>query len=269
LIDPGFEWVKPDWLDFGKRKFNWLFLYGEDAKIGYSENFTSYFEPYDVIQLITTDYPLLLLYGNPYHKAWLEENFGMNAFSIVARRLMRLTPKVRKIYDEFRATKFGAHNIGIQMRLEKTRAKAETFAQVARLLQMVNFPNEANVTKFFLATDQLSVQREVKGYLGDSLIYVEPFRERYSNDSELYALVDMALLSSCDQLIITYKSSFGYVASAWQATTSYMIYHDNTYGALAMSDPCYWAMRVAFKEMPKNSTHLSNPVFLQQLRCHD
>ena len=43
------------------------------------------------------------------------------------------------------------------------------------------------------------------------------------------ALIDMALLSHCDDMIVTMASSFGYVAAAWAGYAPvYMVYGEHT-----------------------------------------
>jgi len=50
------------------------------------------------------------------------------------------------------------------------------------------------------------------------------------------ALVDMALLSQCDDLVVTMASSFGYVAAAWGGYAPvYMVYGEH----ISSQNP-YW-----------------------------
>ena len=46
------------------------------------------------------------------------------------------------------------------------------------------------------------------------------------------------------------------------------MYNDNTYGGLAIVDPCYWAMPEVFATMQEGDPNKENPLFLQQARCH-
>jgi hypothetical protein len=269
LVEPGFEILMPSWLDFSKReRYTTYFRGSSGTDLALTANLTTALAKFDVLQVESNDYPLVLFYANPHYQEWLYATFGMNAYSIISRRLFRPHPNVQAIVDDFREKNFGKHNIGIQIRTERNRASPATFARVAKLLQMSYYPTQASTTRYFLATDQEYVRGQIEKVLGNEVIYVEPFRGRYTNDSELYGLVDMILLSSTDLLVISFSSSFGWTASAMEATTSYMVYNDDTYGGLAIVDPCYWAMPEVLATMSDDDVNKHHPLFLQQLRCH-
>ena len=66
------------------------------------------------------------------------------------------------------------------------------------------------------------------------------------------ALIDMALLSHCEDLVVTMASSFGYVAAAWGGnTTVYMVYGEHT----SSQNPYWYRSAAAYISM-----HHSCPV---------
>lgn len=57
-------------------------------------------------------------------------------------------------------------------------------------------------------------------FVEDGIVSFSPMRDRGKNPignpgSLESALIDMALLSHCDDIVTTFASSFGYVAAAW------------------------------------------------------
>lgn len=269
LIDPGLELVKPGWLNFAGRTQKHLSIEDSEAAIFLKQNLTTYFENDSIIEISSNDNPIVLLYGNPLYAEWMLENFGTNPYSIVAPRLLRFSDRVMKIVNAFKEQHFGEYNIGLQVRTLLDKAGPPVFGRVARLLQQTFFPKAANRTRFFMATDKQDAQNQIKGVLGSDLSYIEPFHDRHTQEAELYAMVDVALLSECDLIIISHLSTFGGIAAGYHATTAFMVNDDGSYGALAMVEPVYWGMHHAFNLMDPNDPNQNNPIFRQQLLVQD
>ncbi|CAG8526248.1 4184_t:CDS:2, partial [Cetraspora pellucida] len=105
-----------------------------------------------------------------------------------------LNQTLSKQVETFAVNNFTNYNIGIHLREKKKthglKTPVEHFSEAVKLL-MFGMKN-MNIT-IFVAAD--------------------------SNNEES-ALIDMKLLSLCDDLVITYGSSFGFVSSAWSLKAS-------------------------------------------------
>lgn len=102
-----------------------------------------------------------------------------------------------------------------------------------------SFLTDADVTEFhrvefcMQVTELLGRERVI--FVEDGIVSFSPIRDRGKNPignpgSLESALVDMALLSQCDDIVTTFASSFGYVAAAWGGIAPV--------GGLLLS-PCY------------------------------
>ena len=99
------------------------------------------------------------------------------------------------------------------------------------------------------------------------------------------ALIDMALLSRCNDMVMTGASSFGYVAAAWGGYAPvHMIYgrhntSQNPYWYRAItSEPCFWQAKNMLKDIRRSGWVLkeqalaqyeTNPFWMQYTQCHN
>lgn len=91
------------------------------------------------------------------------------------------------------------------------------------------------------------------------------------------ALVDMALLSRCDDLVVTLASSFGWVAAAWGGLAPVQMVFgahassQNPYWYRALnSEPCFWEARVFVRALDGAAAarFRGNPFWMQYTQCH-
>jgi len=97
-------------------------------------------------------------------------------------------------------------------------------------------------------------------------VWFTEFHQRRTVAGDLMAVVDLKLLSLCDEIIITHASSFGQIAAALGKKFSYNVADGDTYWGAAVSEPCYWNVRTALKVDHVQSKH--SPVLLHHLLCH-
>ena len=92
------------------------------------------------------------------------------------------------------------------------------------------------------------------------------------------ALVDMALMARCNDLVVTLASSYGYVAAAWGGFAPvHMVFGEHRssqnpfwYRAIT-SEPCFWQAKNMLKWLDARAVarFKSNPFWMQYTQCHN
>ena len=149
-------------------------------------------------------------------------------FATISSKLLRLRANVNKQVKNFVNSNFNDYNIGVHIRTKKSVNEmiipVEHYCQAVRMILLGKKEKSVSV---FVAADT----NQGRGKLADCLRH---FLSRNNNSvkvvymdnnmsiknplthnpgTEINALVDMKLLSLCDDLVITYGSSFGFVAA--------------------------------------------------------
>jgi len=221
----------------------------------------------DTVIVYTSDNPMILFYLNPYYADWIQQHFGLIAYSIIGKRLLKLAPRVQGIVDNFKAKHFGKYNIGVQIRTERSDCSTLDYLRAAAFLQESKFPIHEEL-RFFIASDSKEARYQSIAYFGENKTIMVPFIERYEKDSDIYALADSALLSATDIMLLTYRSSFGLISSATEATQAFVLYKDKSLSGLVMTEPCFYSMRNVMTSWPEDDPLRSHPIVLAQLLCH-
>ncbi|CAG8791242.1 6548_t:CDS:1, partial [Racocetra persica] len=111
----------------------------------------------------------------------------------------------------------------------------------------------------------------------------------FNPGTEANALIDMKILSFCDDLAITYGSSFGFIAAGWSYTavtrqrgpfvlmpvekspTRYFTAEDKVlvWGA-GSSEPCMYLSKLLIRQEDKEIVDIfkTNPLWLHYSQCH-
>lgn len=184
------------------------------------------YQQYDIVYLKTNDWPLPLLTFNPHYEKYFVGNHGLYLFGDLGSKLMALSPELQNRVDEFQKKHFRKLNIGIQIRTKKhfrglEKAQSITYFRVAKLIQQkYGFADED--TSYFFTTDEPSKLQEAYNYLGKDNVWYTEFHSRRTQVGDLMAVVDMQLLSMCNETVITHASSFGQVAAALGKTYTYL-----------------------------------------------
>ena len=149
-------------------------------------------------------------------------------FATISSKLLRLQENIDEQAKNFVSSNFSDYNIGIHMRTKKSTKKmvipVEHYCQAVRMILLGKKENSVSI---FVAADTnrgrdnlVDCLRHFLSHNDNSVkvVYAEnnmniknPLTHNPGNEEN--ALVDMKLLSLCDDLVITYGSSFGFVAA--------------------------------------------------------
>ena len=238
------------------------------------------------------DYLVPLLLSNPNYRTFFDRYFpSREIFHPLGRFLFDLHPRHEAAAHAFRASKFGAFTVGIQIRTQKPLGAGLAdpsigqFCSLARAVQLKHGLPDDRVN-FFVATDSEGALEGVRKLLGAERVVntdgggVRGGKGTQAGNpgSEESAVLDMRLLSMTDALIVTSASSFGYVAAAWGGIVPIHVLHRgdkpsmlNPYFYTPLnSEPCYWgAHRYFLTKAPKEAVELlrDNPMWMQYAHC--
>ena len=236
-----------------------------------------------------------VLVANQRYSGFFSKYFPTReVFYPLSQFILRVTEQIQKKVDAFRSSTFGKFTIGLQIRTHKCGdhgllqcahlPPVASYCSVARAIQFAAGISEADV-RFFVATDSEAVHAQVSGILGAERVIFTTY-----NMSEITAagnpgneessVVDLTLLSLCDDLVLTSASSFGWTAAALQNIRPvYMTFGDpgrhahlqspHFWRALS-SDICFWRFH-HFKMVASAGDvqkFMASPYALQHEQCH-
>ncbi|KAJ3288113.1 hypothetical protein HK104_008333 [Borealophlyctis nickersoniae] len=115
--------------------------------------------------------------------------------------------------------------------------------------------------RFFVATDDLATTNKIISLLhpyeafSTSPTSLSNADRNNNPGTDSAAVIDMRLLSLCDELVVTFGSSFGFVASAWGGVPPHVIMHGKHdgwdkpvfWGSGGVSEPCMFEGRTVGK----------------------
>jgi hypothetical protein len=179
------------------------------------------------------DYPVAVMEGNPHVKPFLDRYFGhRDSYHAISSIIFPLKQPLVDRVEAVCAGGFQRHMIGLQMRRLKGHGdylpEVDSFTHLALAVQEARGWTD-DETGFFVATDVPGVLDDVKAALpGRTVVYMEKdmkiaFQPNENPGTVIDALIDMKLLSVCDEILITYGSSFGQVAAAWGGLKPYVL----------------------------------------------
>ncbi|CAL8469681.1 g9222 [Coccomyxa elongata] len=277
------------------------FGYKAIADLWMYRNMTEYFHKYyGALMFKDLDYSAALLVNNPHHQEFIDKYFPTrDIFAPLASFILRIRPEFDNKIKEFKHLNFKLFNIGLQIRRRKCnrdpnevscelRPSVEAYCTVARHIQLSHGIHDDDV-RFFVAADEPEIYTQVVKILGaDRVIFTDngispnsslrgvenPAQNKGTLES---ALQDMALMSHCNDLVMTLASSFGYVAAAWGGYAPvHMVYGRHTtsqnpywYRAIS-SEPCYWQTKNMMRALDDKAVQRfrSNPLWMQYTQCH-
>jgi len=184
---------------------------------------------------------------------------------------MNITQDLQTQVDDYKAKYFKKLTIGIQIRTKKhfrglEKPAMETFFKLARLLQQKHEVSD-DETSFFVTTDDPHAFDVANNVLHGLNVWHTDFHPRRTLSGDLMAVVDMRLLSLCDEMVITHGSSFGQIAAAWTKKLPYSVAPGDTYWGASVSEPCYWNVRNALK-VPAVRENQPPVLELHHMLCH-
>ncbi|CAG8774622.1 2220_t:CDS:1, partial [Racocetra fulgida] len=158
-------------------------------------------------------------------------------FTAVSLNLLKIHPNISQQVETFANNNFNDYVIGIHFREKKSPhdylIPLEHYANVVKML-LVETPT-TNIS-LFVAADNNNGLKNLLNSLNETInsnshnssikiFHTEDNLDAhnpvsYNTGSEVGALVDLKLLSLCDDLVITYGSSFGFLAAGWSKKAS-------------------------------------------------
>ena len=184
-----------------------------------------------ILYVKSWDYACAPLTSNPHYQEWFEQMIpDYKVFATISSKLLRLQENIDEQAKNFVSSNFSDYNMGIHLRTKKSTKKmvipVEHYCQAVRMILLGKKENSVSI---FVAADTnqgrdnlVDCLRHFLSHNDNSVkvVYVEnnmniknPLTHNPGNEEN--ALVDMKLLSWCDDLVITYGSSFGFVAAGW------------------------------------------------------
>ncbi|CAG8730384.1 18818_t:CDS:1, partial [Racocetra fulgida] len=192
-------------------------------------------EKTDILYIYTWDYVCPPIISNPHYKNWFDKIIpDYKVFTAISLKLISLHPNISKQVDTFADNNCNDYNIGVHLREKKTISNLKTpidhFSLVVKML-VLGIKNK-NITIFVAADSNDSRKKlvnlisEMPTYNNNSIKIVHsdddmdaPNPLNSNTGTEVGALIDLKLLSLCDDLVITYGSTFGFTAAGWSPTT--------------------------------------------------
>ncbi|CAG8521924.1 13314_t:CDS:1 [Cetraspora pellucida] len=187
---------------------------------------------YDILFVRTWDYVCAPLISNPNYKEWISSIIPNNkVYNAISQKLLRIKPNITEKVETFINNNFGEYNIGIHIRTKKNMmighiiTPTENFCSAAKMLMIGT--EKKNVT-IFVATDNnndrdilINCLHSSLGSMNDSTKIIHAGNDMDVSNSiggnpgtEVEAIVDLNILSYCDDLVVTFGSSFSFLASA-------------------------------------------------------
>ncbi|CAG8654994.1 14076_t:CDS:1, partial [Cetraspora pellucida] len=201
---------------------------------------SDYVNSFDILNVRTWDYACAPIMSNPNHKEWIKEIIpDYKIFTVISQKLLRLKSDIQKQVGNFMINHFSEYNIGIHLRMKKATPKTKGWIipidHYCRVVETLLIGIKKNVSIFIAADENKSrdtliscIQNSITSnhqefvkivYINNNMSLVNP--NNRNPGTELGSLIDMKILSLCDDLILTFGSTFGFVAAGW----SYRSFH--------------------------------------------
>lgn len=188
------------------------------------------------------DYPLGYIQANPNLSEFMQLFFeGRDPFYELSQFFVRPKADILMAVQTSQKTMFRRHMIGIQLR--RLKGPAEKLPEVKNygvladaILKQHGWNN--NDTGIFVSTDSPSVLKElISAFPEKHFIFLDKNMsfglQSSPNPGRIFdAYVDLFLLSACDEIILTFGSSFGWMAAGLGGVKPYMM----LFGGLRYTD---------------------------------
>ncbi|CAG8521262.1 34132_t:CDS:2 [Gigaspora margarita] len=246
---------------------------------------------YDILRVHTWDYVCAPLSSNPYYKEWFNKIIpDYRIFTTISLRLLRLHPDLKSQVEEYANNNFSDYNIGIHLRERKIKNDTNSlmipighYYEAVRML-MLEVKNK-NVS-IFVAADTTDGRNKLVNLLNNMDLNNTITWE--NSGTEAGAIIDLKLLGICDDLVLTYASSFGFLAAGWSHKASRQrglfiinpikkVWTDNLqvidkvwmWGAIS-SEPCMYMSKLLITNEDEETTRIfkSNPLWIHYSQCH-
>ena len=197
-------------------------------------------------------YFLPAILHNRLYRDLIRDWFGDDVFGTVARYLISPKQYIMSLAAKYADEHFeGKTSVGIQLRTQNTAEDVmpeshmppfawkdwiSSFWKCAYL----SSPPTRNSSTYFLATDAPKRTRaSALAHLRDKVHWIDGEMSRKSLAGFVDALVDMIVLSLCDDLVTTAMSTFGNVAAGLGSIVPLVVTHQSTCYRELSSQPCF------------------------------
>jgi len=226
------------------------------------------------------DYVVPPLTSNPHYSDFFDSyTTKLNVFTLVANLMWKPSPAVQTALDNM-TSQLSAYKYKIAMHITTERWKAEEkfpyaeFCDLAKSLAVTSGHKKEQVV-VFVSADELNesiplLEKCLKPY---KLVYT-PVAEATAvggnPEMDLRALVDMFVMSKCDEVICTSGSSFGQVAAGFGSIVPWHVVPGNpaSFYKQMNSEPCMDMSKTWHRiEGEKMESFLSNGLWRQYEAC--
>ncbi len=236
--------------------FNKLFIYPEKIQFLETKGFNkysirSYFSFYNAFNPENFKWPLLnkilgkeKKFAKVYYIEDMENLIGegekfepeLNFDSIyiayydcyfsTSKRIYHFKPilEIQQKIDDV-VTSFDSSTVGVHIR-RSDHEEAIRYSPIDGFIDKMISMLEDGVESFFLATDSLEVENEIKSHFGTRIISRKKSFNRNSPDGGQDALIDLYCLSNTKSIIGSYNSTFSQVAAEIGGIENYTIFID-------------------------------------------
>ncbi|CAG8581285.1 14875_t:CDS:1 [Dentiscutata erythropus] len=260
---------------------------------------------FDILYVHTWDYACAPVMSNPHYKKWFNEVIpDYKVFTAISLKLLRLRSNIDRQIKTFIKNNFNKYNIGVYLRSRRSVydmiTPVEHYSQAVKALLLRIKEKEASI---FIISDtnedrdnllsalhksiDLSKINSLKiNYVKNNLDMTNSIN--YNLGVELNALINMKLLSFCNDMIITYGCSFGFTAAGWSYKAinrfrgPYIVMPiENTVNDLwvvdkvwiwgaGSSEPCMYLSKSLIDSEDRETVRLfkSNPLWIHYTQCH-
>ena len=206
-------------------------------------------------------YFLSAILHNRLYQASIRDWFGDDLFGTIARYIISPKEHIMSLAAKYATEHFeGKTSVGIQLRAYLTEEDGMPSSQmppfawkewISSFWKCAYFsaPPASNSSTYFLATDAPRQTRDsARMHLGDKIHWIDKEISRKTLSDQVHALVDIIVLSLCDDIVITSTSTFGNVAAGLSSIVPLVVTFQSACYRDLSSQPCYHKWGAA-KEM--------------------
>eukprot|EP00293_Proteomonas_sulcata_P021307 CAMPEP_0184290592 /NCGR_PEP_ID=MMETSP1049-20130417/2774_1 /TAXON_ID=77928 /ORGANISM="Proteomonas sulcata, Strain CCMP704" /LENGTH=284 /DNA_ID=CAMNT_0026597765 /DNA_START=107 /DNA_END=961 /DNA_ORIENTATION=- len=209
--------------------------------------------PQQYLFVFSDQYYLPALRHNELYQSQLQEWFGEDIFGVLARYLMRpkeyIMQEVSTFYDRHLSN---TYSVGLQVRTA-TMKEHDLKALVEGMddfawrdwinsfwkCGMLASYRAASASSYFIASDHRRVKSAADTMFGNRSHWYKQEVTRAKISGHATALIDILILSTCDDIVTTTMSTFGYVPAALAAKEPLVVSYQSTCLREITSQPCF------------------------------
>lgn len=194
------------------------------------------------------DYFVPNLALNPFYRDRIERLFpDGDIFKPLARFLLRPVASIQKTIDDFKSQHFGNYTVGLQIRqvgINKLNVTQERLFWEAALVsmqeKMLSLGTVRLNVKWFLATDTLQVRKSALDRFPNWIVFRDVRIARDDPQSVIDGLIDLWLLASCDDIVVSAASTYGKVAFGIMGRPPKFVNRNDVWGQKTDWQPCFF-----------------------------